>query len=176
MGARSSPRPARREAILAARRDSCAAACHALIGSDADVATKRHALAALVRYATPKGVQRPGDLRTPGVAAIDDTASTKGLIHHEHVVPVRLMVDRMLAGDDPTAVLSAAVVAHVLRSEHQQIGPLVTVHAQLYAEMKVADLGDLYALALRRYTDSGLGLATVPHVIDPSNELNSDNE
>ena len=98
------------------------------------------------------------------------------MIHHEHVVPVRLMVDRMLAGDDLTAVLSAAVVAHVLRSEHQQIGPLVTVHAHLYAEMRDSDFDDLYALALRRYTDSGLELAAVPHVIDQSNELDGGNE
>jgi len=130
----------------------------------------------MIRYATPQGVQRPGDLRTPGVAALDGTEPANGVVHHEHVVPVRLMVDRMLAGDDPAAVLAAAVVAHVLRSEHQHIGPLVTVHAHLYAEMKVADLGDLYALALRRYTDRGLELASIPHVIDPSNELNGGNE
>lgn len=143
---------------------------------NADLATKRTALSALVRYATPKGVQRPGDLRTPGVAELDGATTDTDAIHHEHVVPVRLLVDRMIAGDDPTAVLAAAVVAHVLRSEHRQIGPLATVHANLYAEMKAAKLGDLPALALRRYTDRDLELSAVPYVIDISNELSSEGE
>lgn len=135
------------------------------------MATKRTALSALVRYATPKGVQRPGDLRTPGVAELDGTKLGKGAIHHEHVVPVRLLVDRMLAGDDPGQVIDAAVVAHVTRVEHQQIGTLVQVHAELYEKMKVAELGSLYRLARRRYTDRGLELAPIPEVIDPSSEL-----
>ena len=147
-----------------------------MVQCDADLATKRAALSALVRYATPKGVQRPGDLRTPGVAELDGATKDTGAIHHEHVVPVRLLVDRMIAGDDPNAVLAAAVVAHVMFTEHQRIGPLVTVHAKLYAEMKAAKLADLPALALRRYSDRGLELLAVPHVIDISNELNSEGE
>lgn len=171
MAAKGSARSAKRETVLAARRASCALACKAVCSSQADVATKRTALSALVRYATPKGVQRPGDLRTPGVAELDGTKLGKGAIHHEHVVPVRLLVDRMLAGDDPEQVIDAAVVAHVTRMEHQQIGTLVQVHAELYEAMKIAELGSLYRLARRRYTDRGLELAPIPEVIDPSFEL-----
>ena len=171
MAAKGSARSANREAVLAARRASCALACKAVCSSQADVATKRTALSALVRYATPKGVQRPGDLRTPGVAELDAPKPAQGAIHHEHVVPVRLLVDRMIAGDDPGQVIDAAVVAHVTRVEHQQIGTLVQVHAELYEQMKTAELGSLYGLARRRYTDRGLELAPIPEVIDSSSEL-----
>jgi hypothetical protein len=124
-----------------------------------------------VRYATPLGVRRPGDLRTAGVAALDGTIPEPGAIHHEHVVPVRVMVDRMLARDPPMEVLRSAVVAHVLRDEHALIGPLVTVHARLYNEMLAAPLEDLPRLARRRYRASNLSLRRVPHVVDPGGEL-----
>jgi hypothetical protein len=139
----------------------------------ADDATKRRTLAELVRYVTPIGVQRPGDLRTSGVAALDEATPAKGAIHHEHVVPVRLLVDRILGGDDPTDVLSVAVTAHVLRDEHKHIGPLVTIHANLYAQMKTAPLEDLYDIAVHRYTDRGLALARILYAIDPSSEIDS---
>lgn len=95
------PLPERRIAALAARRKDCGIVCAAIVASAAADAAKRTALSALVRYATPKGVQRPGDLRTPGVAALDRKRTGGVVIHHEHVVPVRLLVDRMLSGNNP---------------------------------------------------------------------------
>ncbi len=58
----------------------------------------------------------------------------------------------------PAAPYEAAVVPHLLRSAHGPIGPLITVPALLYAEVEVADLGDLHARALRRYTDRGIAI------------------
>lgn len=131
------PRPRRegRVLALAARRKECAELCAAVVAAPVSDATKRVALNELVRYATPKGVQRPGDLRTPGVAALDNDPTATATVHHEHVVPVRVLVDRMLRGGSPAAVLKASVVAHVLASEHAAIGPLVQRHGALYAAM-----------------------------------------
>src|SRR5687767_10269984 len=89
-------RPDRRVEILNQRIDSCAKSCRAVIRSGAGSPTKRVALDALVRYATPPGVQRPGDYRTPGVEALDAPHDASAAIHHEHVIPVRVLVDRML--------------------------------------------------------------------------------
>ncbi len=75
---------------------------------------------------------------------------------------------------DPADGLAAAVVAHVLQSEHRDIGLLDTRHRNLYERMKVADLAQLPMLARERYTNSGLELVAVPHVIDPANELNDE--
>jgi hypothetical protein len=161
------PRPVseRRAELLRKRRESCVKACRAIVRCGADTATKRKALDALIRYATPKGVQRPGDLRTEGVAALDASAARGAGVHHEHVVPVRVLVDRMIAGEDPRAVLDVAIVAHVLREEHRAIGPLVAKHAQLYDQMLRVDLAELPRLGRRRYTSSKLRLRRVPRLV-----------
>lgn len=164
-------RPQKRLDALRERRNHCAEAARAVLASAASNEVKRVALDALVRYATPGGVQRPGDLRTPGVAALDGTTPGRGAIHHEHVVPVRVLVDRMLTNDDPAEVIDVAVVAHVLREEHARIGALVTKHAALYQRMLEAPLHELPELARNRYEASGLTLHTVPSVIDPGGEL-----
>ena len=75
-----------------------------------------------------------------GVAALVETTVARSVVHQEHVVPVRVLIDRMLAGDDPAEVLDVAVVAHVLASEHATNGPLVTNHAMLYSQMLGAEL------------------------------------
>jgi len=144
---------------------NCAKACRAIVRCGADDATKRRALNTLIRYATPKGVQRPGDLRSDGVVALGDNPPVIAAIHQEHVVPVRVLIDRMLARDDPAAVLDVAVVAHVLASEHAAIGPLVTRHARLYEQMRSADLSELPRLGRRRYTASKLKLRRVPKLV-----------
>jgi len=161
------PIPERRKRKLDERRESCAAACRAVVKSPADEGTKRTALRALVRYATPKGVQRPGDLRTAGVAELDVDAAKAASIDQEHVVPVRVLVERMLAGDDPDDVLGVAVVAHVLTEEHKAIGTLAKRHARLYEQMRTAPLQDLPTLGRRRYEDSKLQLDTVPRAVIP---------
>lgn len=143
------------------RRESCATACRAILGSDADNDVKRCALDALVRYATPIGAQRLGQWRTAGVAALDGVKPERGQIHGEHVLPVRVMVDRMMSGDEPAAVLEVSVVAHVLAVEHSSIGPLVKRHADLYERMKVAPLAELPELALERYRATGLELVSI---------------
>lgn len=80
----------------------------------------------------------------------------------------------MLRGNKPAAVFRAAVVAHVLASEHAAIGPLVTRHAELYKQMQTAPLRDLPLLARRRYEDTGLELVEVPTVVDSGGELGVD--
>ncbi|MET0428104.1 MAG: hypothetical protein ABW026_06355 [Microvirga sp.] len=169
------PKPAstKRQRVLEQRTTNCAIACRAVLASDADEPTKRTALSALVRYATPRGVQRPGDLRTEGVAALDGRDNGEAVVHHEHVVPVRVLIDRMVAGDEPDDVLAVAVVTHVLNHEHLRIGPLVTTHAQLYEEMRDAKLSDLPELGRRRYSSCGLVLRKVPLLIAPSRGLDS---
>jgi hypothetical protein len=72
------------------------------------------------------------------------------LIHHEHVIPIRQIVDRLLA--NPTGfeeILSSAVGCVVLRSEHHKLGeidkayPLVTGWDRYrLAEITVWDLAE----------------------------------
>jgi hypothetical protein len=67
----------------------------------------------------------------------------------------------------PVICLMLAVVAHVLREEHQQIGPLVARHAWLYEKMHGAPLRRLPQLGRRRYGAAKLQLERVARPVIP---------
>jgi hypothetical protein len=73
--------------------------------------------------------------------------------HIEHVVPVRVIVDRMIR--QPRSVdrllRTCVVLAEVTPEEHHRIGTLVTTHAELYEQMRACPLDDLVHRGWRRY-------------------------
>ena len=79
----------------------------------------------------------------------------------EHVVPVRVIVDRMIK--DPTqcrALLEKAVViAFVTPEEHRQLGGIWTHHPEVYAQMLTRQrYAGLRKLGIQRYNDRGVEL------------------
>jgi hypothetical protein len=135
-------------------------------GHDIPADVLRKAVVELVRFARPRRVMRPGDLCSGGVKSlgVGGLAPENDPIQFEHVLPVRVLADRILRGDDPTAVLDLAVVAFVLRSEHEHIGPLVATtskHGDLYERLLTDSLDQLRVRARQRYTNVGLDLFTV---------------
>lgn len=78
----------------------------------------------------------------------------------DHVVPCRVLVDRMLM--DPSvceAVLSRAVLhARITRAEHLALGGIFTHHEHLYGRMLTCPPDDLVELGRDRYRAVGIEL------------------
>jgi hypothetical protein len=83
--------------------------------------------------------------------------------HLEHVVPVRVIVDRMIAR--PRAVerilRTAVVVAKVTPAQHSSIGTMLGTHAALYEHMKKCRLDELPAQGWHRYRRRGVRVVDV---------------
>jgi hypothetical protein len=141
----------------------CARACKAVVNSDADPAMVRVALDALTRRATQRRALVSGDWWSTGVAA-ERHAGIATRHHLEHVIPVRVLVDRMMAGDEALAVLQITVVARLTEAEHEQLGTMLQTHKDLYERMRhrKTPLSELPRLGAQRYLDSGVRLERVP--------------
>jgi hypothetical protein len=71
----------------------------------------------------------------------------------EHVVPVRVLVDRMIAKPrtTPRLLRSCILLAEVTPQEHQRLGRLVQHHPELYEELKRCRIDTLCELSWQRY-------------------------
>lgn len=80
--------------------------------------------------------------------------------HGEHVVPCRVLVDRMIMEPGQCAELlnDAVVIALVTKAEHQRLGGIYTHHPELYAEMLTVPVADLAGLGSQRYQRAGISL------------------
>jgi hypothetical protein len=78
----------------------------------------------------------------------------------EHVVPVRVLVDRIIMKPRQARLLleTAVVGALVTKAEHRQLGSIWTQHPELYGRMLKAPVKRLHELGLRRYFDAGVEL------------------
>jgi hypothetical protein len=78
----------------------------------------------------------------------------------EHVVPRRVLVDRMIRKPDECRSLlgTGIVLSRVTKPEHRALGGIYTHHAELYGEMLLSPVSDLPALGCRRYEAVGLEL------------------
>jgi hypothetical protein len=80
--------------------------------------------------------------------------------HLEHVVPVRLLVDRMIQFPRTSKRLlrTCVVVARITPAEHRKIGSLVGANAALYETMKSkkCTIDDIVGVAWGRYTDHAI--------------------
>jgi hypothetical protein len=108
-------------------------------------------------------VIRRWSMMVPVTYITDEAAALAGRERHrEHVVPVRVLVDRMIMNpSDCDSLLSAAIViAHVSRDEHRDLGFLVD-HQAIYEGTLDAAVSDLPDLGLKRYDAAGIVLHPV---------------
>lgn len=87
-------------------------------------------------------------------------ARSRSRLHLEHVVPCRVLIDRMIM--DPTecrALLERAVIiASVTQAEHRRLGGIWTDHADLYRRMLKAHVSRLPRRGMERYSATGIAL------------------
>jgi hypothetical protein len=80
-------------------------------------------------------------------------------VHREHVVPVRVLVDRMIMnpGECRALLEKAVIIASVTPEEHGKLGPLIR-QRDLYARMHSAHVSRLGQRGLDRYRTKGITL------------------
>lgn len=74
--------------------------------------------------------------------------------HREHVVPCRVLVDRMIMnpGECRELLDTAVIIASITPKEHKQLGGIFTHHEVLYGEMLKAQVSELPSLGRKRYS------------------------
>jgi len=78
-------------------------------------------------------------------------------VHRDHIVPVRVLVDRMImAPEGAREILDAVVLAQITPEEHRQLGGIWKHHEDLYGVMLSCPLAELVELGLKRYVRSGV--------------------
>ena len=81
----------------------------------------------------------------------------------EHVVPCRVLVDRMIM--DPRQVRRllryGVVLARVTRDEHARLGGIYVDHRKLYGRMLVSPIEKLPEQGRRRYSKAGIKLTKI---------------
>ena len=81
-------------------------------------------------------------------------------LHREHVVPVRVLVDRMIMNPSECRVLleTAVIIASVTPTEHRRLGGIYTHHEDLYRRMLKAQVSRLPRRGMERYSATGIEL------------------
>jgi hypothetical protein len=80
--------------------------------------------------------------------------------HREHVVPCRVLVDRMIMNPSECRALleRAVIIASVTPAEHISLGGIYTHHADLDGRMLKAHVSRLRKRGLERYSATGIAL------------------
>lgn len=83
-----------------------------------------------------------------------------GKLHREHLVPCRVLVDRMIMKPRECRALldTAVIITSVTPKEHRQLGGIFLDHEELYGEMLKADISRLPMLGKERYADKKIKL------------------
>lgn len=112
----------------------------------------RPVLSTIVRRWTPLTPQR---FISTGAA---NTPETKQIL--EHVVPVRVLVDRMIMNPSECRALldTAVIIAKVMPEEHKRLGHLFPHNKELYERMLAAPVSQLPALGKERYVKKKIRL------------------
>jgi hypothetical protein len=106
-------------------------------------------------------VVRRWTLLTPTRYISAGAGNTRGAkLHREHVVPCRVLVDRMIMNPSECRALleKAVIIASVTEAEHRRLGGIYTHHAELYGRMLKAHVSRLRQRGLERYTAVGITL------------------
>ena len=88
-------------------------------------------------------------------------ANTRGAkLHREHVVPCRVLVDRMIMNSSECRALleTAVIIASVTPAEHRRLGGIYTHHEDLYGRMLKAQVSRLPRRGMERYSATGIAL------------------
>jgi hypothetical protein len=85
-------------------------------------------------------------------------------LHREHVVPCRVLVDRMIMNPTECGPLleKAVIIASVTPAEHRKLGGIYSHHEDLYRRMLKAHVSRLPKRGMERYLDSGIRLHPTP--------------
>jgi len=78
----------------------------------------------------------------------------------EHVVPCRVLVDRMMMNPSECRALleEAVIIASVTPEEHRRLGGIWTHHEDLYRRMLKAQVSRLPRRGMERYSATGIAL------------------
>jgi hypothetical protein len=88
-------------------------------------------------------------------------ANSRGAnLHREHVVPCRVLVDRMIMNPSECRALleTAVIIASVTPTEHRRLGGIYTHHEDLYRRMLKAHVSRLPRRGMERYSATGISL------------------
>jgi len=88
---------------------------------------------------------------------------SRSRLHREHIVPCRVLVDRMIMNPAECRALleSAVVIASVTPAEHRRLGGIWTHHADLYRRMLRAQVLRLPRRGMERYSTTGIALQPI---------------
>lgn len=81
-------------------------------------------------------------------------------LHLEHVVPIRVLADRMIMNPTECQELleTAVVIARITPAEHRELGGIFMKHAELYRRMLKAPVSELPDLGWERYRGTSITL------------------
>jgi hypothetical protein len=85
-------------------------------------------------------------------------------LHLEHVVPIRVLADRMIMNPTECQELleTAVVIARITSAEHRELGGIFMQHAELYGRMLKAPVSELPDLGRERYRGTSITLQPTP--------------
>ena len=116
---------------------------------------------------------------TPAAAALGEEASGHDR-QVDHVVPVQILIDRLIAGEDPDVLMSASTCCYVTHEEHHSEGVLGKFrrdHPDLRSSMQTCSIEELRDVGWERYRRAGLTWSAVaPTMAEPPDSLELDFE
>jgi hypothetical protein len=111
-------------------------------------------------------VRRWSKLERPKYTTADAATAGSGQVRVDHVVPCRVLVDRMIMDPDVCATLlrRAILLARISKDEHRTLGGIYTHYKDLdlYGRMLRAAVGRLPSLGREHYRKCGIELAREP--------------
>jgi hypothetical protein len=107
-----------------------------------------------VRAVLDTVIRRWSKLERPRYTTTDAAASGQTVV--DHVVPCRVLVDRMIMkpADCANLLRRAIQLARITKEEHRSLGGIYTHYEDLYDRMLHAPVGRLASLGRERYSDA----------------------
>ena len=104
---------------------------------------------------------------TPAARALGPKPS-RGKRQIDHVIPVQILIDRLLKGNSPRAVMDLTECCYVTRREHSEaLGGFRKDHGDLRKAMQTRPLKDLPELGWDRYRQAGVKWKAITPITDP---------
>jgi hypothetical protein len=101
----------------------------------------------------------------PAFESKDVSAIAAAKIHLDHIVPVRVLVDRMILkpADSADILRDAVVLARITAEQHSNLGGIFVNHQAIYEEMlePSTSVAQLVKLGMRRYETCAVELAAI---------------
>lgn len=87
-------------------------------------------------------------------------AERGGPVDLDHVVPVRVLVDRMIRRPEeaPELLATCVLLTRLTPEEHKQLGTMLQTHRALYERMQDCPIRELVTLGWQRYMRRGVSV------------------